>query len=330
MISRLARRRFVLAAALALPAAAALAQTPSSTPLSIVVPYPAGGVSDVIARIVATPLGKALGRTVVVENISGASGSIAASKVLNAPANGNLLFMGSPTETVLAPLTLKAVKYKPADFTMLGLVNEAPLALYVRNELPLANVDELATRWKGQAGKELSYGSTGPGSLYHLAGDSLRQQAGIAAVHVPYRGGAPLLQDIMAGTVDAMVMPVDGVIGKLVEGGKIRAVAVAAPRRSPRLPNVPTFAESRTLPRFTAPQVWVGLMLPTATPAAITAEMHKALGEVLAQPEVRQALEAAGGTLPAAILTLPQAKAYYQAESERLGALATAAKLEPS
>lgn len=327
---RLTRRLLALAAASLLPLGAMAQLPPAGGTVSIIVPYPAGGVSDVLARVIAPALGKNLGRTVVVENVTGATGSIAANKVLNAPANGNLLFMGSPTETVLAPLTLKMVKYQAPDFRLLGVLNAMPLALYVRNELPVHSADDLVAYARKPGGKEVTYGSTGPGSFYHLAGDSLREAAGIQAVHVPYRGGAPLLQDMMAGTVDMMVMPVDNIIGKLVDGGKFRAVAVAAPQRLPRFPNVPTFAESKALARYTTPQVWLGLMVPSSTPEPLTAQLHKALGDTLAQPEVRQALEAASGTQPPATMSLAQAAAFYQAESARLTALAKAANLEPN
>ncbi|HSV53916.1 MAG TPA: tripartite tricarboxylate transporter substrate binding protein [Burkholderiaceae bacterium] len=321
------RATLALAAACAAPA---FAQTPATgTPISIVVPYPAGGISDIFARALAPTLGKILGRNVVVENITGASGSIAASKVLNAPPNGNLLFMGSPTEVVLAPVTLKAVKYQASDFRLLGLVTQAPLALYVRGDLPVNSVDELLAYARKPGAKELSYGSTGPGSLYHLAGEGLREAAGLHAVHIPYRGGMPLLQDLMGSSVDMTLLPADGTIAKMAEGGKMKAIAVAAPARSPRFPNVQTFAESKALPQFTAQGVWGGVMVPAAMPEALVVQLHKALSETLASPEVRQALDAAGGAMPP-IMSLAQAAAFYQTESTKLIAAAKAAKLEPN
>lgn len=322
-------RRLVLAlAAACLLPCAAQAQVAAGT-VSIVVPYPPGGVSDLLARAVAPAMGRLLSRTVVIENVTGASGSIAASKVLGAPANGTLLFMGSPTEVVLAPLTLKAVKYSAADFRLLDLVNTGDLALYVRGDLPVHSLDELLAHARKPGAKELTYGSTGPGSLYHLAGDSLREAAGLAAVHIPYRGGMPLLQDLMGGSVDMTVMPADGTIAKMAESGKMRAIALAAPARSPRFPGVPTFAESKGLPKFTTPPVWVGLLVPVGTPEPVAVQLHKALQEAMALPEVRQAVEAAGGTVPAP-MTLAQSAAFLRQETSKLGALAKAAKLEPN
>lgn len=325
------RLSLALAAACAAPA---FAQTPaaapaSGTPISIIVPYPPGGVSDIFARTVAPPLGKLLNRTIVVENVTGASGSIAASKVLSGPPNGNLLFMGSPTEVVLAPVTLKAVKYQASDFRLLGLIMQAPLAVYVRGDLPVNNIDELLAYARKPGNKELSYGSTGPGSLYHLAGEGFREAAGINAVHIPYRGGMPLLQDLMGSSVDMTFLPADGTIAKMAEGGKMKAIAVAAPARSPRFPNAPTFAESKALPQFTTQGVWGGLMVPATTPEPLAAQIHKALAETLAMPDVRQALEAAGSSVPPP-MSLAQAAAFYKNESSKLIAAAKAAKLEPN
>lgn len=314
---------------LSVVAPVAHAQMAPGTVVSIIVPYPAGGLSDLLARAIAPTLSKLLSRTVVIENITGASGSIAAAKVLNAPANGSMLFLGSPTEAVLAPLTLRTVKYQASDFRLISMMNTAPLALYVRGDLPVSNVDELLALAKQSTAKDLSYGSTGPGSLYHLAGDSFRAAAGINAVHIPYRGGMPLLQDLMGNNVDMTLMPVDGTIAKMVESGKMKAIAVAAPARSVRFPNVPTFSESKSMPRFTTPPVWGGVMVSSATPESVVAQLFKALSDTLAVPEVRQAIEAAGGGLPAP-MTLGQMSDFYQGESVKLTALAKAAKLEPN
>ena len=313
-------------------AASAWAQTPApaGAAMTFVIPYPPGGVSDIMARTLAPAMGKILGRTLIAENMPGASGSIAAKKVLDAPANGSLLFMGSPTETVLAPATLKAVKYQPADFRLLAVVYQAPLALYVRGDMPAKTVDELLTNARKPDAKPLSYGSTGPGSLFHLAGEGLREAAQLDAAHIPYRGGAPLMQDLMGGSVDMTLLPADGNIAQRVEGGRMRAIAVAAPARVAAFPNVPTFAESKLLPQFTAQGVWAGVMVPATTPEPVVVQLHKALGEALALPDVRQALEAAGGTSLPPLQTLAQAKVFYQAEVSKLTAAARLAKLEPN
>ena len=200
-------RRTLLRAALAagaMPtiAPAAFAQTGGNVS-TIVVSFPAGGISDIFARAIAPAMGKSLGRTFVVENAVGATGSIAADKVL-AGAQGNFLLMGSPTEAVLAPATLKAVKYKAEDFRLLGLVSQEPLALYVRGDLPVSTLDELVAHARKQA-KPMSYASAGIGSLYHVAGEDFRIASGLDLLHVPYRGGTPLLQDLMGGVVDMVL-----------------------------------------------------------------------------------------------------------------------------
>ena len=310
-------------------AAPVAAQAPAATPLSIIVPYPAGGVSDVLARAIAPTLGRILGRTTIVENLPGASGSIAANRLLAAPANGSTLFIGSPTEVVLAPVTLKTVKYQASDFRLLGLLTEGPLAVYVRSSLPVASIDELMTHSRQNADKPLSYGSTGIGSIYHLATEELKTASGLNAVHIPYRGGSALLQDLMGGNVDMAMFPAVGAMSKLVESGRMKAIAVAAPVRSARFPSVATFAESKSLPRFSTQNVWAGVLVPATTPEALVVQLHKALAETLATPEVRQAVEAAGDSLPAP-LSLAQAAAFYQGEAGKLIAAAKLAKLEPN
>jgi tripartite-type tricarboxylate transporter receptor subunit TctC len=321
-------RRLMLAfaAALLLPGAGH-AEIPGGA-ITLMVPYSPGGLSDVLARAVAPSLGKALGRNVIVENLTGASGSIAATKVLSTP-TGQQIFVASGTEAILAPLTLKAVKYGPADFQLLGLVSQIPLAVFVRNELPVHSVDELVQYSRKAGSSELSYGSVGPGSLFHLAGDSLAQTAGIKATHVPYRGGMPMLQDLMAGHIDFGFAPADATLSKLAVSGKMRALAIATTTRSPAFPGIPTFSESKSVPGFSVPPVWVGLMVPTSTPEATVLQLQKAVQEAMASPEVLKAVEQAGGAVPPA-MTLAQSSAFLRDQATQLAALLKAAKLEPN
>lgn len=306
---------------------AAHAQLGASTS-TIVVSFPAGGISDIFARAIAPAMGRSLNRTFVVENAVGATGSIAADKVLAGQPLGNFLLMGSPTEAVLAPATLKAVKYKAEDFRLLGLVSQEPMALYVRGNLAVSNVDELLAYAKRQQ-KPMTYASAGIGSLYHVAGEDFRLASGLDLLHVPYRGGTPLLQDLMGGVVDMVLLPTVGHLVKLSESGKMKAIAVTGAKRSPLFPQVQTFAESRSLPTFTTQSVWVGPMVTASTPAPVVAQLHKALYDALALPEVRQAIEASGGPVPAP-MTLEQAAAFYQTETARLRAAVKAARIEPT
>lgn len=295
---------------------------------TIVVSFPAGGISDIFARAIAPAMGKRLDRTFVVDNAVGATGSIAADKVLAGEPQGNLLLMGSPTEAVLAPATLKAVKYKAEDFRLLGLVSQEPMALYVRGNLPVSTVDELIAHARRQP-TPMTYASAGIGSLYHVAGEDFRMASGLDLLHVPYRGGTPLLQDLMGGVVDMVLLPTVGHLVKLCESGRMKAIAVTGAARSPLFPKVQTFAQSKSLPAFTTQSVWVGPMVAATTPAPVVAQLHQALYDALALPEVRQAIESAGGPVPAP-MTLEQAATFYQTETARLRAAVKAARIEPT
>ena len=219
----ISRRAFALsglgAASLAAVAPCARAQTRTGD-LTLLVAQPAGGITDAFARAVAPALGHALGRVAVVENVTGASGSIAASKRLAAVPEGTTLFVGSPSETVLAPLTLRAVRYKPQDFRLLGLINDSPLALYARGDLPANDLDELVALARRAGDRTLSYGSTGQGSMFHLVTVRLLSTTGIQATHVPYRGGGPMLTDLQGGRIDFAILPVDALLASMVAGGR--------------------------------------------------------------------------------------------------------------
>ena len=323
-------RRTVLKASslLTLPMSVRNAWAQSGT-LSIVVPFPAGGISDILARAMAPTLGKHLGRTVIVENLPGASGSIAARKLLASGVEGNMLMMGSPTDSILAPLTLKAVKYQASDFKLLGLAYTAPLAIYARADLPVSTVDELVAYANRPGSKGLNYGSVGAGSLFHIVSENLRKAAGFEATHIPYKGGAPLLQDLIGQNVDYTVMPVDNHLGGMVDSGKFKVLGVSTSSRSPRFPNAAMFNESKALAKFGSPGTWAGLMLPRAANESATALLHKAVVETLSNPEVRKTLEAAGATVPAP-MSLSDAASFYTTESSKLNSMAKLANVNPN
>jgi tripartite-type tricarboxylate transporter receptor subunit TctC len=296
--------------------------------LRILVAQPAGGITDVFARAVAPALGRGLGRVTVVENITGASGSIAAHRLLAAAPDGATLFVGSPSEAVLAPLTLRAVRYKPTDFRLLGLLNDSPLALYARSDLPANNLDELVALSRQRAGRPLSYGSTGQGSLFHLVTALLLSATGVQATHVPYRGGLPLLTDLQGGVIDFTMLPVDALLGGMVAGGRMKVLGVSSAHRLGRFPAVPTFDESRAAPDLGRPSIWVGLLIPSATNEALSLRLHRIAVAALGDPEVRKAIDAAGGSVPPP-MSLAEAAHFYAADAARLQALATAARIEP-
>ncbi|SFC24961.1 Tripartite-type tricarboxylate transporter, receptor component TctC [Polaromonas sp. OV174] len=306
------------------------AQTPSGH-LTILVAQPAGGVTDIFARAVAPALGRGLGRVAVVENISGASGSIAANRLLAAVPDGSTLFVGSPSETVLAPLTLRAVRYKATDFRLLGVLNNSPLALYARSDLPANNLDELvalARKREGSGNRPLSYGSTGQGSLFHLVTEKLLSATGIQATHVPYRGGMPMLTDLQGGSIDLTMLPVDALLGSMVSGGRMKVLGVSSAQRLARFPAAATFDESRTAPSVGRPSIWVGLLVPAAMSESASAQMHKVVTDALGDADVRKAIDAAGGAVPSP-MSLLEAAHFYSADTVKLQALAKAVHIQP-
>lgn len=292
------------------------AQTAADT-ATIYIPFPAGGSSDVFGRILAPPLSRQLQRHLIVENLAGASGSIAARKVLSRGGSGDALFLASPTETILAPATLKSAGYKPSDFRMVGLISRVPLGVFVRADLPVQNIDELVAYARGRKDAPLSYGSVGIGSVYHLAGHAFMQAVGVPMTHVPYKGGAPLIQDLMGGQLDMVLFPADGNAVTRLSSGKMRIIGITSATRSPLFPNAGTFAESRTLPKFSTVDVWGGLFVSRATPEATVQALHRAFHAALEDPESRKAMDTATGGTMASPMSLEQLSRFYSTESQQ-------------
>ncbi|MEY4537364.1 MAG: hypothetical protein RL171_1515, partial [Pseudomonadota bacterium] len=203
---------------------AVFAQSFPNKPVTLMIPYPAGGLSDVIARTVNAPLGKALGQPVLVDNLGGASGSIAAQKVLNAPSDGYLVFQGSPNELIFAPLAISSVKYKPEDFRQIHRVGMAPMAIMARADLPANNADELVAYAikAAKEGKSMTYASVGIGSFYHLLGEQMSKVIGVPMLHVPYKGAADVVKDMLGGQVDIFMSPYGAPQVELAKTGKIK------------------------------------------------------------------------------------------------------------
>jgi tripartite-type tricarboxylate transporter receptor subunit TctC len=263
------------------------------------VPYPAGGVSDVIARTLNVTLSKHLGQPVIVENLGGAGGAIAAQKVLNSPADGHIIFQGGPNELILAPLSNSAVKYKSEEFRLVQMITINPMAVLARKDLPVNNGDELIAYAKkaAEAGTPMTYASVGPGSMYHLLGEHMSKQTGISMTHVPYKGGAPAQQDLMGGLVDIFMTPFGKSHGQLVEEGKLKVVGVLSSERQAMFKKAPTLNESKALKGFVF-EMWSGYFVRKDTPEAVVQALHKALSEVANDPAVRAALEAQAMVVP--------------------------------
>lgn len=310
-------------------ATTSLAQTFPAKPVTLMVPYPAGGVSDVIARTLNVTLAKHLGQPVIVENLGGAGGAIAAQKVLNSPADGHLFFQGGPNELILAPLSNSAVKYKSEEFRLVQMITINPMAVLARKDLPVSNGDELIAYAKkaADAGTPMTYASVGPGSMYHLLGEHMSKQTGIAMTHVPYKGGAPAQQDLMGGLVDIFMTPFGKSHGQLVDEGKLKVVGVLSSERQAMFKKAPTLNESKALKGFVF-EMWSGYFVRKDTPESVVQALHKALSEVANDPAVRAALEAQAMVVPRPQPLTAMNKVYGD-NIARYRAIAKAINLQP-
>lgn len=320
-------RQLALTAGLLLGTAAALAQGYPAKPVNLMVPYPAGGPSDAIARIFNPALGRELGQQVLVENLGGVSGAMAAQKVLAAPADGYYIFQGSPNEVILAPLANAAVKLKAEDFRLVQPVADAVMVFVTRKDLPVNNVDELIALARKSSDKPLIYGSVGIGSLYHLILESVQASTGVKLTHVPYKGNAPLLQDVGGGQVDFAVLVYSAAMGALAEQGRMKVIGQLGAQRSELLKNVPAASEGQALKNFSY-KIWTGFMVPKSTPEDVVVRLHAAIGKTLQDPTVRTQL-AAQTQLAAAPMSLAESAKFFEAETARYRAIAKQINLQP-
>ena len=279
------RRPFLALAGAALAAAPAWAQT--TAPIRIVVGAPPGGSTDTLAREIAPEMGRQLGRTVIVENKSGAGGNIAADAVAKAAPDGNTLLLSFTSHAINAWLYPKLPFDPIADFTPLTLVATSPSVLVAHPVLPIADVRELIAYAKTRPG-QLSFAIGGIGSSLHLAGDALKMQAGLYIVNIPYRGTAPAIADVVAGNVPLMFAAV-GNARSLVQAGKLKAIGVTSPKRLAQFPNAPAIAE--VLPGY-ASNAWFGLFGPARLPADATKRLSDAARAAIATEAFRRRLEA--------------------------------------
>ena len=273
--------RRLLAASL-FAAASAQAAFPER-PITLVVPYAPGGSADALARVLAVRVGAKLGTSVVVDNKPGASGTIGASFAAKAAPDGyTVLYDATPYS--INPHLFARMPFAANALQPLALVSLAPNIVIVRAESPVKSIKDLADRAKAEPGK-INFASGGSGTVQRLAAELLRQRLGLDMVHVGYKSGGPAITDVMGGQVDFMFSTIAASY-PLVSSGKLRALAVSSPQRSPRLPEVPTIAET-VVPGYEAYE-WNGVFLPTGTPAPIAEKLHKAVVEALKEEEVKK------------------------------------------
>ncbi|GKS87944.1 tripartite tricarboxylate transporter substrate binding protein [Acidovorax sp. SUPP2539] len=313
-----AHRRTLLAAALAVAATAAVptafAQAFPNKPITIIVPFAAGGTTDILARVIGQGLSAELGQSVVVDNRAGAGGNIGGQMAARAPADGYTLFMGTVGTHAINAALYKKMPFDPVkDFAPLTRVANVPNLLVANPNQPYKTVQELIAYAKANPGK-VNFGSSGSGSSIHLSGELFKSMAKVDMQHVPYKGSAPAVTDLLGNQIGIMFDNMPSAI-QHVRSGKLRPIAVTTAKRSPELPDVPTIAEAG-VPGYEATS-WFGMFAPAGTPAPIVSQLNKALVKVLSQPETKKKL-ADQGAEPVSE-TPEQFAAFIQSESAKWG-----------
>jgi tripartite-type tricarboxylate transporter receptor subunit TctC len=305
-----APRLFALACALicAVAYGPAAADDYPSRPITLIVPYAAGGGNDLMARLAADKMSAALGQPIVIENRGGAGGSIATRQVAHAAPDGYTLGLGGTGTLAVDPTLYQNVGYDPRrDFAPVGLIATSALVVLVNPQVPAKTIPELIALAKAEPGK-LTFASAGVGSGIHLGAELFASMAGIKLTHIPYKGSAPALTDLIGGHVSIYFSSLPPAIG-LVQDGKVRALAVTGPERSKTFPDLPTVAEAG-LPGYAA-VLHYGIVAPAGTPAAIVARLNQALNAALATPDMRQRFALEGAE------PLPSTPAEYAADIDR-------------
>jgi len=280
------------AAILAFMAATAAAEDYPSRPVRLVVPFPPGGINDIVGRVLSQHLGERLGKQVVVDNRGGAGGIVGAEIVANAPKDGHTLLIVS-LATAVNPW-LYTLPYDPAkSFAPVSMLVAAPNVVTVNPSLPVNSIKELVALAKSKPG-ELQYASSGVGTFLHLAGELFKIEAGVDILHIPFRGAGPALIDVVAGNTKIAFGSVTSSIGH-IRGGKLKPLGVGNATRSPTLPDVQTVAEAG-VPGYQAAN-WIGVVTTAGTPEPIVERLHKEVSAILDTPEVQQQFASQGADI---------------------------------
>jgi len=289
--ARLAAAITLLLAPLGWHGAAAQDKYPSRV-VHVIVPTPAGGPVDVMARLVANQISPTLGQSVIIENRGGAGNTIGSAEAARATPDGYTLLYSSSSGLVIAPMLQKNAGYDPLkSYDPVAVVAATANILVVHPSLPVKSVAELLAYAKQRPGK-VNFSSGGIGTLPHLIGEYFKSRAGIEVIHVPYRGGGPSIQDVVAGHIQFTFEGIS-VLLPLIQSGQLRALAVTSPKRSPLLPDVPTMIESG-FPNF-ATSAWTGLLAPAGTPPDVIAKLNGAVNQALQSAEMKAALDRLAG-----------------------------------
>lgn len=311
-LASLAAGLMAAAALIVAPSASADSAWPTKQNIRIIVPFPPGGSVDPMARVLSQKLGEALNQSVIVDNRPGGNAVIGTELTARAAPDGYTLLLTATshvTNPLLVPTTYDAIK----DFVPVAMLSEAPVILTVNPSVPANNLKEFIALAKSEPGK-LNFSSAGSGNPNHLAGELFNRMAGVKTTHVPYKGGAPAVADLLGGHVDFTYgSPI--IVLPHIKSGKLRALAVSGPTRLASLPDVPTFAEAG-LPGYEI-RIWYGLLAPAGTPKEIVARLNKEINRILALPEVNEQIEAAG--MQRFVLEPDQFEALMKQDADKYG-----------
>jgi len=319
----LLRRAAVLGSLALLVSAPAVAQGDYPTkPITIVIGYPPGGSTDLTGRTLAHELSKRLGVPVVIENLGGAGGAIGAQKVANAQPDGYTLLVGANNEIAISRLVSSAVKYQIKDFTPIGLIASQPMVLVASQKSGVKNLEQFLTVVKQNPGK-FSYGSSGVGTALHLAGEMIKEQGGLFMTHIPYRGVAPLTNDLLGNNVDFGVFVLSSGLPH-IRSGKVIALGTTEAKRSAVTPDIAALAENPKLKGIDI-NSWFALMGPARLPEPVLARLKKAFNEAMQSPDLRKKLEDTSSTLAPLNVDMPK---FLNAEAAKYQKIVDFAKIK--
>ena len=311
-------RRTAVCAALALLACASVGAQPDSypsKPITIVVAYPPGGSTDLNGRTLGAELSRKLGVPVIIDNVGGAGGAIGAQKVANAAPDGYTLLVGASNEIAITRLVSSAVKYDIKDFTPIGLIATQPMVLVASQKSGVKTVDQFMSLVRQNPGK-YSFGSSGVGTALHLAGEMVKDQGGLFMTHIPYRGVAPLANDLLGNNIDFGVFVLSSGLPH-IRSGKVVALGTTEARRSPMTADIPALAETPKLKGIDI-NIWFALMGPARLPEPVVAKLKKALNDSLQTAELRKKLEDSGSTVSPLNVDMPRFLSQETAKYKRI------------
>lgn len=304
---------FVCSSLLLAPSLSAANDKYPSGSVTMMVPYPAGGPSDTIARSLSGPIGEQLETQVIVENVGGATGSIAANKVLSAKPDGGYFFQGTANELILPPLTNSAIRFKPDQFQSVHPITTSNLVLLVKQDLPVKSIDDFIKLAKERASTApLTYGTVGVGSLYHLVTERISKTIDAPLIHAPYRGTAPAMQDLAGGQIDFTIMAFSKTMKEMEKDGRYRIIAVLSKEKPEILQEYPSLSDNKMFKGFEY-TTGSAYFVKTGTPEYIIDKLNKAIAQAVQDPSAIKLLEG-DGRVVSKPKTPAEAKAAYLSE----------------